>query len=352
MKRLVKGNEAVIIGALVAGCDTFFGYPITPASEIAHKAAEYFPALGKVFIQAESEVAAMNMVLGASSAGRRAMTASSGPGISLKQEAISFMAGSELPCVVVDIMRAGPGLGNIGPEQSDYFQITKGGGHGDYRNIVLAPCSVQEMYSMTANAFDIADRYRNPVFVLADATLGQMMEPIKIEPLASDRPPKPWQLDPTPDSNDNLITSIFLDFDEMEQRSSVLAEKYRGIEATEARAEVEAAGDAPPAVVLSGYGIVARLLRAAARELRARGVAVSLVRPKTLWPFPRQAFAENVPPGVPVLVAELSRGQFVEDVRLALPEHRVAHIGRYGGNLLEIDAIVAQAMKLAEETGS
>lgn len=351
MKRLVKGNEAVIIGALVAGCDTFFGYPITPASEIAHKAAEYFPALGKVFIQAESEVAAINMVLGASSAGMRTMTASSGPGISLKQEAISFMAGSELPCVVIDIMRAGPGLGNIGPEQSDYFQVTKGGGHGDYRNIVLAPCSVQEMYSMSAAAFDIADRYRNPVFVLADATLGQMMEPIKIEPLARERNPKPWKLDASRESNDNLITSIFLDFDELERRSIVLAEKYRGVEENEARAEVDL-GDAPPAVVLSGYGIVARLLRAAVRELRSRGVPVALVRPLTLWPFPRREFAQNVPQDTPVLVAELSRGQFVEDVRLALPGRRVEHIGRYGGNLLEIKAIVERAMQLVKEAGS
>ena len=195
LRKLVKGNEAVVIGSLVAGCDAYFGYPITPASEIAHAAAKYYPPLDKVFIQAESEIAAINMAMGASAAGVRVMTASSGPGISLKQECVSFLAGSELPCVIVDIMRAGPGLGNIGPEQSDYFQIVKGGGHGNYRVVVLAPGSVSEMYEMTIRAFDLADKYRNPVYVLADATIGQMMEPIDVAPVDFKTYDKSWRLD-------------------------------------------------------------------------------------------------------------------------------------------------------------
>ncbi len=347
MKKLVKGNEAVVIGALVAGCDAYYGYPITPASEIAQAASEYFLPLGKVFVQAECEIGAINMVYGSASSGLRTLTASSGPGISLKMEGISYLAGAQLPCVIVDVQRVGPGLGNIGPEQSDYFQVVKGGGHGDYRTIVLAPASVEETYRMTIDAFDLADRWRTPVFLLTDATLGQMMEPIDIcqEPIKAID--KPWALDTTPESNNNLVTSIYLDFDDMEAHIESLHEKYRQISETEAKAEVIGAED--PEIILTGYGITSRLLRSTLDELNARGIRAALVRPQTLWPFPADIYRKTVKPGVPVLVVELSRGQFVEDVRLTLPGHPVSFYGRVGGNLPEIEELVARAEQCLQE---
>ncbi|MEZ4484772.1 MAG: 3-methyl-2-oxobutanoate dehydrogenase subunit VorB [Syntrophotaleaceae bacterium] len=347
MKKLVKGNEAVVIGALVAGCDAYYGYPITPASEIAHAASEYFLPLGKVFVQAECEVGAINMVFGAASSGQRTMTASSGPGISLKMEGISYLAGAELPCVIVDVQRVGPGLGNIGPEQSDYFQVVKGGGHGDYRTIVLAPASVEETYRMTIEAFDLADKWRTPVFLLTDATLGQMMEPIDIRQEPTQRSEKPWALDTRPESNSNLVTSIYLDFDDMEAHINQLHDKYRQITDTEARAEVYGA-DAPD-IVLTGYGITGRMLRSAVDLLKQQGIAAALIRPQTLWPFPTSVYQQVVKPGVPVLSVELSRGQFVEDVRLALPGHAVKHYGRVGGNLPGLDELVEQAKLCLQE---
>lgn len=347
MKKLVKGNEAVVIGALVAGCDAYYGYPITPASEIAHAASEYFLPLGKVFVQAECEIGAINMVFGSASSGLRTMTASSGPGISLKMEGISYLAGAQLPCVIVDVQRVGPGLGNIGPEQGDYFQVVKGGGHGDYRTIVLAPNSVEETYKMTIRAFDLADRWRTPVFLLTDATLGQMMEPIDIREEKVEKVAKPWALDATAASNDNLVTSIYLDFNDMEAHIERLHEKYRQISETEADAEVSGAAD--PQIVLTGYGITSRLLRSAVDELGRRGIRAALVRPKTLWPFPAAAYREAVKPGVPVLAVELSRGQFIEDVRLTLPNHPVSWYGRVGGNLPELEAIVARAEQCLQE---
>lgn len=351
MKRLLlKGNEAVVVGALAAGCDAFFGYPITPASEIAHKAAECFPALGKVFVQAESEIAAINMVMGAAAAGKRTMTASSGPGISLKQEAISFMAGCELPCVIVNVMRAGPGLGNIGPEQSDYNQTVKGGGHGDYRNIVLAPASAQEMYEMTARAFALSDRYRNPAVILADATLGQMMEPITLAAVpGTGLVEKPWRLDSTSATSSNLLTSIYLDFDLMARHSDHLAAKYEQVRRKEARAESDC--DPRPQLVLTGYGIVSRLLREAVIRLRAGGMQVALLRPLTLWPFPADAY-HQVNGNCPVLVVELSRGQFCDDVRLALPGRRISHLGSYGGNLPSLESILSAARALVGRSGT
>jgi len=350
LKKLVKGNEAVVIGALVAGCDAYYGYPITPASEIAHAASEHFPPLGKVFVQAECEVGAINMVFGSASSGLRTLTASSGPGISLKMEGISYLAGAELPCVIVDVQRVGPGLGNIGPEQSDYFQVVKGGGHGDYRNIVLAPASVEETYRMTIQAFDLADRWRTPVFILTDATLGQMMEPIDIRQEKIEKIDKPWALDAKAASNQNLITSIYLDFDDMEAHIEKLHKKYRKITETEASAEVY--GDSDPQIVLTGYGITSRLLRSTVDELNSRGVRAALIRPKTLWPFPSRIYQDTVKPGVPVLSVELSRGQFIEDVRLALPHHNVSWYGRVGGNLPEIETLVARAEQCLKEASN
>ncbi len=350
MKKLVKGNEAVVIGALVAGCDAYYGYPITPASEIAQTASEHFLALGKVFVQAECEVGAINMVFGSAASGLRTLTASSGPGISLKMEGISYLAGAQLPCVIVDVQRVGPGLGNIGPEQGDYFQVVKGGGHGDYRTIVLAPASVEETYRMTIQAFDLADRWRTPVFLLTDATLGQMMEPIDIRQEPIEKIAKPWALDATAESNHNLITSIYLDFDDMEAHIERLHEKYRQISAAEADAEVSGAEDAE--IILTGYGITSRLLRTVVDQLNARGIRAALIRPKTLWPFPTAIYQKTVKPGVPVLAVELSRGQFIEDVRLSLPNHPVSWYGRVGGNLPELNKIIARAEQCLQEVSN
>ena len=343
-RKLVKGNEAVVIGALVAGCDAYFGYPITPASEIAHKASEYFLKLGKIFLQAESEIGSINMVFGAAASGLRVMTASSGPGISLKMEGVSYLAGAEMPCVIADIMRVGPGLGNIGPEQGDYFQVVKGGGHGNYRVIVLAPNSVAELYSFTIRAFELADRYRTPVFVLADATLGQMMEPIDIQEIPAAVPAKEWRLDATAASNDNLVTSIYLDFDDMEAHINRLKAKYDEVAAKEARAEAYRTEDAE--IVLTGYGIVSRILRTVVDELRAGGVKAGLLRPCTLWPFPAREYAVCAGAGAQFLAVELSTGQFVEDVRLSLPGREVSFYGRVGGNLPTKTELIAQVHKL------
>ncbi|MDR1958769.1 MAG: 3-methyl-2-oxobutanoate dehydrogenase subunit VorB [Planctomycetaceae bacterium] len=346
MKKLVKGNEAVVIGALVAGCDAYFGYPITPASEIAHYSAEYFLKLGKIFIQAECEVGAINMVYGAASSGVRVMTASSGPGISLKQEGVSYLAGSELPAVIVDVVRAGPGLGNIGPEQGDYNQVVKGGGHGNYKVPVLAPNSVREMYGMTVKAFEIADKYRTPVYVFADATLGQMMEPIEIEELQAESVPKPWKVDTSAATNGNLITSISLAFDDMEKHVRKLEAKYQEIANKEAEAETYWTDDAE--LILTGYGIISRLLKSVVDRLRAEGHKAGLVRPKTLWPFPGKVFRSVARESTRFLVVELSTGQYIEDVRLTVPHHPVSFYGRVGGNVPTEQEIFDKAALLLE----
>src|SRR5579864_703061 len=259
-KQLMKGNEAIVKSAILAGCRAYYGYPITPASEIAEAAALYLPPAGGVFVQAESEVSAINMLYGGASAGIRAMTASSGPGISLMQEGISYLAGSELPCVIADIMRGGPGLGNIAPEQGDYHQVVKGGGHGSYRTLVLAPNSVQEMADLTFQAFELADRYRNPVFVLADGYIGQMMEAVEFPRAAVEHKQPDWAVAGTPETRRNLITSIHLEPDELEKHILSLEAKYREVEKAEVRVELYRTEDAE--IVLVGYGIVARILKA------------------------------------------------------------------------------------------
>jgi len=281
-KELIKGNEAIVKGAILAGCRAYYGYPITPASEIAEAAALYMPQAGGVFVQAESEVAAINMIYGAASAGVRSMTASSGPGLSLMQEGFSYLAGSELPCVVADIMRGGPGLGNIAPEQSDYHQIVKCGGHGNYRTVVLAPDSVQEMCDLTMLAFDLADRYRNPVVVLADGFIGQMMEPVAF-PEARAVPPAPaWAVTGTRETRANLVTSIYLEPDVLEAHVRKLEEKYKRAEQESVRFEAREVEDAD--IVLVCYGIVARVLKEVVESARAEGLRVGLLRPVTLYP--------------------------------------------------------------------
>jgi pyruvate/2-oxoacid:ferredoxin oxidoreductase alpha subunit len=339
-KQLTKGNEAIVKAAVLAGCRAYYGYPITPASEIAEAAALYLPQAGGVFVQAESEVAAANMLYGASAAGVRAMSASSGPGISLMQEGFSYLAGAELPCVIADITRAGPGLGNIAPEQGDYNQIVKGGGHGNYRTLVLAPDSVQEMADLTTLAFDLADRYRNPVVVLADGFIGQMMEPVAFAPPRPVEGPKDWCVAGTAATRRNLVCSIYLEPDQMERHVLKLDAKYREAERNEVRYEAWRVDDAD--FVLVGYGIVGRILKAVVEQARARGIRAGLLRPITLYPFPEAAIRSLAAHAKGFAVVEMSTGQMLHDVRLALEGRRpVEFYGRVGGNVPSAEEILA-----------
>jgi pyruvate/2-oxoacid:ferredoxin oxidoreductase alpha subunit len=347
-KQLMKGNEAIVKSAILAGCRAFYGYPITPASEITEAAAEYMPRVGGVFLQAESEVAAINMLYGAASAGVRSMTASSGPGISLMQEGISYMAGAQLPCVIADITRGGPGLGNIAAEQSDYHQVVKGGGHGNYRTIVLAPHSVQEMADLTALAFELADRYRNPVAVLADGFIGQMMEPVEFPQIAVEPHLPEWAVAGTAAARPNLITSLFMDIDDLEAHNRALEAKYKIAERCEARAEDWQTDDAE--IVLVGYGIVGRILKAVTAEARAAGIKVGVLRPITLYPFPTSRFQRIAKQARVFAVVEMSNGQLIEDVRLALNGVRpVEFLGRSGGNVPSHEEVLALVRKLASD---
>jgi pyruvate/2-oxoacid:ferredoxin oxidoreductase alpha subunit len=341
MRQLCKGNVAVVKGAILAGCRTYYGYPITPASEIAEAAALYLPQVGGTFLQAESEVASINMVYGAASTGIRAMTASSGPGLSLMQEGISYLAGSELPCVIVDVVRGGPGLGNIAPEQSDYFALVKGGGHGNYHNLVLAPASVQEMADLTMLAFELADKYRNPAIVMADGFIGQMMEPLELEDRQVHLPEKSWAVKGTPETRGNLITSIFLEPDELEAHQRKLEAKYKRAQQLEPRHELYQTEDAD--ILLIGYGIVSRVLRSTVEEARKEGLRVGLFRPVTLWPYPARALSEAASRVQKVLVVEMSNGQMVEDVRLTLNgKVPVDFYGRVGGNVPSVEELLAE----------
>ena len=339
-RELIKGNEAIVKAAILGGCRAFYGYPITPASEIAEAAALHMPRAGGVFVQAESEVAAINMIYGASAAGVRSMTASSGPGVSLMQEGFSYLAGAELPCVVADIMRGGPGLGNIAPEQGDYHQIVKCGGHGNYRTIVLAPDSVQEMCDLTLLAFDLADTYRNPVVVLADGYIGQMMEPVAF-PDGAVAPRVPdFAVTGTAETRQNLVTSIYLEPDVLEQHVRKLEAKYRKAEKEAVRFECRQTEDAD--VVLIGYGIVARVLKEVVEIARAQGLRVGLLRPVTLYPFPAEPIRRLAATASAFAVVEMSTGQMLDDVRLALEGRRpVEFYSRVGGNVPSTDAVLA-----------
>jgi len=332
MRQLCKGNVAVVKGAIQAGCRAFYGYPITPASEIAEAAALYLPQIGGTFVQAESEVASINMVYGASAAGVRVMTASSGPGVSLMQEGISYIAGAELPCVIVDVVRGGPGLGNIAPEQSDYFAMVKGGGHGNYRNFVLAPASVQEMCDLTIRAFDIADRYRNPVVILTDGYVGQMMETLELEEREVTLPEKPWAVKGNRETRQNLVTSIHLEIDQLEAHNRHLEAKYQEAAKHEVLYEEYLTDDAEVLVV--GYGIVSRVLRSTVEQVRKFGLRAGLFRPISLWPFPTEALLAAAEKCRKVLVVEMSTGQMVEDVRLSLNGVIPVELySRVGGNV-------------------
>jgi len=341
MRQLCKGNVAVIKGALLAGCRAYYGYPITPASEIAEAAALYLPEVGGTFVQAESETASINMVYGAAAAGVRVMTASSGPGLSLMQEGISYLAGAELPCVIVDVMRGGPGLGNIAPEQSDYFAMVKGGGHGNYRNLVLAPASVQEMAELTILAFDLADKYRNPAIVLTDGFVGQMMEPLDLEYREISVPEKPWAVKGTAETRKNMVSSIFIESDDLEEHQRRMEAKYIRAQQTETRCEQYRTEDAELLVV--AFGIVSRILRSAVDEAREQGFKVGLFRPITLWPFPACQLIKAAARAENVLVVELSNGQMVEDVRLTLNGNKpVEFYGRGGGNVPSVEELLAK----------
>jgi 2-oxoglutarate ferredoxin oxidoreductase subunit alpha len=316
-KKLIKGNDAIAMAAIQAGCRYYYGYPITPQNDIPEYLAREFPKVGGTFLQAESEVAAINMVLGSAASGERAMISSSGPGISLMQEGLSYMSGSEVPCVVVNIQRSGPGLGGISPSQGDYFQATRGGGHGDYRTPVLAPSSVQEMFDFTFLAFDIADEYRNPVVILADGMLGQMKEPLDTrKPATRDLPPKTWALTGCAGRKPRLLKSLYLGVRELDKHCWDLNQKYERIKSREIRFEEVNTEDADLVVV--AFGSAARIAKTAVADARKEGLKVGLFRPISLYPYPERRLEELSKKAKGFLVVELNTGQMVEDVRLSV----------------------------------
>ena len=341
---LMKGNEAIAEAAIRAGCRHYFGYPITPQTEIAAYMAKKMPKIGGVFLQAESEIASINMVYGAAAAGMRVMTSSSSPGISLKAEGLSYIAGSDVPALVVNVQRGGPGLGGIQPSQSDYFQATKGGGHGDYRMIVLAPASVQEMASLTIKGFDLADKYLMTSMILADGTIGQMMEPITFEDAEIKTYDKPWALTGTEcKRKHNVVNSLYLKPDELERKNFERFEKYKEIEKNEAMWEDYMMDDAEICVV--AFGIASRVAKNAVVAAREEGIKVGLIRPITLWPFPNAAFeaADKVRAFISV---ELSMGQMIEDVKLATKcQKPVSLCNRTGGMIPSPDEILESIRK-------
>ncbi|KDR94466.1 2-oxoglutarate ferredoxin oxidoreductase subunit alpha [Peptoclostridium litorale DSM 5388] len=345
-KILMKGNEAVAKAAIEAGCKYFFGYPITPQNEIPEYMARELPKIGGVFLQAESEVSAINMIYGGAGAGARTMTSSSSPGIALKQEGITYLVGSELPCVVVNMMRGGPGLGGIQPSQADYFMSTRGGGNGDYRTPVFAPASIQEAVDMTMEAFEVADFYRTPVMVVGDGMIGQMMEPVEFnEPTKRDLPAKDWATTGTKgDRKPNIINSLYLDPQELEDHCLKLEKKYAEIEKNEVRYEMYKTEDAD--LVFVAYGTTSRITKNVIEELRAEGVKAGLIRPQTIWPFPFKAFDE-IPNAKELLVVEMSTGQMIEDVQIASAGRwPVSFYGRTGGMIPEPNDIKAKALEV------
>ncbi|MBQ3903807.1 MAG: 3-methyl-2-oxobutanoate dehydrogenase subunit VorB [Eubacterium sp.] len=315
-KVLMKGNEAIAEAAIRAGCRHYFGYPITPQTELAAYMAKRMPKIGGTFLQAESEIAAINMVYGVSSTGKRVMTSSSSPGVSLKQEGISYIAGADLPALIVNVQRGGPGLGGIQPSQSDYFQATKGGGHGDYHLIVLAPASVQEMADLTAKCFELADKYRMPSMLLADGTMGQMMEPVLLPEESDVTVEKPWALTGTEMKREhNIVNSLYLKPEELEVKNFERYERYKLVEENEVMFEEYMMDDAE--VCVMAFGIAARVSKNAVVEARKQGIKAGLLRPITLWPFPKKAVAKAAEHCKGFVSVELSMGQMIEDIQLA-----------------------------------
>ena len=353
-KVLMKGNEALAESAIRAGCRFFFGYPITPQTELAAYMAKRMPKVGGTYLQAESEIAAINMVYGASAAGARAMTSSSSPGVSLKGEGISYMSGSDLPGVIINVQRGGPGLGGIQPSQSDYWQATRAMGHGDHRLVVFAPATVQEMADLIYDAFDVADKYRTPVMILADGMLGQMMEPVELREAISPEnlPAKDWTTEGHKNKRPhNIVNSLYLTAEDLEDLNVERYQRYKQIEETEQRAETFLAEDAD--IVLVAFGATSRICRSAVRAARDEGIKAGLIRPITLWPFPEEAIRATLPTAKAYLTAEMNMGQMVDDVRLVVNgAHPVDFYGRTGGVIPTPDEVLGKIREIAADLDS
>jgi 2-oxoisovalerate ferredoxin oxidoreductase alpha subunit len=345
MSRLMRGNDAAVFGALMGGCTHFYGYPITPASEITEVAAHYFTVSGRVFLQAESEVSAINMLYGAAAAGSRVMTASSGPGIALMSEGLSYLAGARLPSVVIDMQRAGPGLGNIWPEQGDYNMVVKGGGHGNYKNIVLTPASVQEMYDFTKKAFELADKYRMTVFILSDAYIGQMMEPITLELPILNSERKEWALYGDKESRHNLISSIYMSPTSLRKHNELLQDIYREVEQEQVDYENYYCDDA--STIFVAYGIVSRICKSAVQQLRKNGIKAGLFRLKTAFPFPSKEIYALAKESKRIIVVEMSNGQMASDVELAVKGSEVEKVLVMGGETPQIETLINMVSEIS-----
>lgn len=346
-KVLMKGNEAIGAAAMEAGCKYFFGYPITPQSELPEYMSRELPKAGGIFLQAESELAAINMVYGAAGSGVRVMTSSSSPGISLKQEGISYIAGAELPCLIVNIMRGGPGLGSIQPSQTDYFQATRGGGNGDYRLVVLAPANVQELVDLIIEGFDIADQYRNPVMILGDGMIGQMMEPVEFKaPKKRELPEKDWATTGTGGKRKpNIINSLYLQPEDLEEHNIRLQQKYNDIKKNEIKVESYNLEEAD--VVIAAYGTTSRIAKTAISQLEKEGYKVGLIRPITLWPYPYDEFEKVNDNCKGILTVEMNSGQMLDDVKIAVKgKYPVYFHSRTGGMIPTPNEIIEKVKKI------
>ena len=346
-KLLMKGNEALAEAAIIAGCRFFFGYPITPQTEVAAYMAKRMPKIGGTFLQSESELAAINMVIGAASAGARAMTSSSSPGVSLKSEGISFLAAMDIPALIINVQRGGPGLGGIQPAQGDYYQATRSIGHGDFHTLVFAPSTVQEVVSLVIDAFDMADKYRIPAMMLADGILGQMMEPVSFPEPLRELPPKPWATNGTKGlRKKNILNSLYLKPDELEKINFIRYQKYAEIEKNEQRYEAFMADDAEYMVV--AFGAAARIAKNAIRAAREKGIKVGLIRPITLWPFPKDILMKYAGQVKAFICAELNMGQMIDDVRLATECAKPVYlVNRAGGMVFTPEEIIAKIEEVA-----
>ena len=351
-KVLMKGNEAIAEAAIIAGCRHYFGYPITPQTEIAAYMAKRMPKIGGVFLQAESEIAAINMVYGVAATGKRVMTSSSSPGISLKGEGISYLAGADLPSLIINVQRGGPGLGGIQPSQSDYFQATKGGAHGDFHMIVLAPASVQEMAELTVKGFDLADKYRMTSMILADGTMGQMMEPVSLDIPVGETVEKPWAVTGTKMQREhNVVNSLYLKPEALEKTNFERYERYEIIKQNEVMYEEYLMDDAE--ICIAAFGIAARVSKNAINEARKKGIKVGMIRPITLWPFPEKQFAAAAEKVKSFISVELSMGQMIEDIRLAVNgKAEVTLCNRAGGMIPSPEQVLAAIEAAAEKGGN
>lgn len=350
-KVLMKGNEAIAEAAIKAGCRHYFGYPITPQTEVAAYMSKRMPKIGGTFLQAESEIAAINMVIGVSSTGKRVMTSSSSPGISLKSEGISYLAGCDLPALVVNVQRGGPGLGGIQPSQSDYFQACKGGGHGDYHNIVLAPASVQEMAFLTAKGFNLADKYRMVCMILADGTMGQMMEPVAIDDIAIEEVEKPWALTGTECKRErNIVNSLYLQPELLEKKNFERYERYKAIEENEVMYEEYMMDDAD--ICLVAFGITARVAKNAIVAARDKGIKAGLIRPITLWPFPKKPLLAAADKVKAFISVEMNMGQMIEDVELATRCKKPVYLCNRTGGMIPSPEDVLASIEKADKGGA